>query len=60
MDLRDWIHLTQVRNQWPAVVKTVMNLRVPLKAEDLTSSMTVSVSRSILHHGVSYVDHKHA
>jgi hypothetical protein len=25
----DWIHLAQKRNQWLAVVKTVMNLRVP-------------------------------
>jgi hypothetical protein len=39
MDLReigwegvDWIHLVQEMDQWGAVVKTVMNLRVPLKA----------------------------
>jgi hypothetical protein len=25
----DWIHLAQVMDQWQAVVKTVMNLRVP-------------------------------
>jgi hypothetical protein len=36
MDLReivweivDWIHLAQDRNQWRALVYTVMNLRVP-------------------------------
>jgi hypothetical protein len=36
MDLReigwgaiDWIHLAEDRDQWRAVVKTIMNLRVP-------------------------------
>jgi hypothetical protein len=36
MDLRDigcggmdWIDLTQVRDQWKALMNTVMNLRVP-------------------------------
>jgi hypothetical protein len=28
MDLRDWIDLAQDRDQWRALVKTVMNLRV--------------------------------
>jgi hypothetical protein len=25
----DWIHVDQVRDQWRALVKTVMNFRVP-------------------------------
>jgi hypothetical protein len=25
----DWIHLVQDRNQWRALVNTIMNLRVP-------------------------------
>jgi hypothetical protein len=25
----DWMHLAQVKDQWRAVVNTVMNLRVP-------------------------------
>jgi hypothetical protein len=39
MDLReigredvDWMHLTQDRDQWLVLGKTVMNLRVPKKA----------------------------
>jgi hypothetical protein len=26
---KDWIHLAQDRNQWRALVSTVMNLRLP-------------------------------
>jgi hypothetical protein len=29
MDGVDWIELAQVRDQWMALVNTVMNLRVP-------------------------------
>jgi hypothetical protein len=28
-ELVDWMHMAQDRNQWRAVVNTVMNLRVP-------------------------------
>jgi hypothetical protein len=28
-DVMDWIHLAQDRDQWRALVKVIMNLRVP-------------------------------
>jgi hypothetical protein len=34
----DWIHLVQERDQWRAVVKTVTNLRVQLKAGNFLTS----------------------
>jgi hypothetical protein len=33
----DWIHLAQDRDQWRAVVNTVMKLWVPLMAEKLVT-----------------------
>jgi hypothetical protein len=29
LDDMDWIHLAQDRNEWRALVNTIMNLRVP-------------------------------
>jgi hypothetical protein len=44
MDLRigwcDWIDLVQERNQWRALVNTVMNLRVPQNVGNFLSSCT--------------------
>jgi hypothetical protein len=36
-----WIDLAQDRNQWRALVFTVMNLRVPLNAGKFLSSCTI-------------------
>jgi hypothetical protein len=33
----DWMHLALDREEWRALVNTVMNLRYPKKAGDLTS-----------------------
>jgi hypothetical protein len=33
-----WMHVTQNKNYWVALVNTVMNLRVPLKARNLLTS----------------------
>jgi hypothetical protein len=34
----DWIHLAEDRDQWRAVVNTVVNLRVIQKAENFSTS----------------------
>jgi hypothetical protein len=49
----DWMHLAQVRNQWRALTNTAMNHRIPQKAGNLTSWVTVSFWRKALPHGVS-------
>jgi hypothetical protein len=46
----DWVHLAEDSGQWRAVVNMVMNLRVPEKAENLTSSTTASFSRGTVLH----------
>jgi hypothetical protein len=40
-----WIHLAQDRGRWPAIGNTVVHLRIPSKAGNLTSWATVSFSR---------------
>jgi hypothetical protein len=40
----DWIDLAQGRDQWKALVNTVMNLRVPLNAGKFLSSCKIGGS----------------
>jgi hypothetical protein len=61
MDLReigwigmDWIDLAQDRDQWRALVNTIMNLQVPYSfGKFLSSCATGGFSRRPQHHGVS-------
>jgi hypothetical protein len=56
MDLReivwkgvDWINLAQDKDKWQALVNTVMNFRIPLKAEiTWVIGVTISFWRSTL------------
>jgi hypothetical protein len=34
----DWLHFAQDRNEWQAVVSTVMNLQVPQNARNVSTS----------------------
>jgi hypothetical protein len=50
----DWIDLAKDRDQWRAVLNTVMNLRIPKKAGKFLSKCTTgSFSRRAQHHEVS-------
>jgi hypothetical protein len=50
----DWIDVSQNRDQWRALVNTVMNLRVPQNVRKFLSSCATSgFSRRIQIHGVS-------
>jgi len=52
------MHPAEDRDQWQAVVSTVINLQVPQKVENfLTSCVTVSSSRRALLHVVSVFVH---
>jgi hypothetical protein len=43
----DWMHLAQDRDQWQVLVNPVMNLQVPYKVGNLTSSPTGTLQHRI-------------
>jgi hypothetical protein len=50
-----WMHLVYNRDQWRALVNTIINLRVPWKAGSfLTIWVTISFSRRSLFHGLDW------
>jgi hypothetical protein len=52
----DWIDLAQDREQWRALVNTIMNVRVPKNVgKFLSSCATGGFSRRAQLHGVSYL-----
>jgi hypothetical protein len=52
----DWINLAQGRDNWTAVVNTVMNLRVPQNDGKFSSCCTTgSLSRRAQLHGVRWL-----
>jgi len=55
----DWIHLTQDRDHWWALVYMVMNLQVPCKVGNfLIIWVAVSISRRTLLYGVRQEDRR--
>jgi hypothetical protein len=50
----DWIHMTQYREQWKALVNMVMKLRVPRNAGNfLSSCKTYGILKRVHIHAVS-------
>ena len=55
-DVVDWIHLTQDRENWQAVVGTEMNLQILYNVGNFWSAWgIISFSRRAVFHGVMYV-----